>query len=183
MLTKAFATQYRDAASHRVPDLVEAAGLIALFTDAEPLPVVEIPRQVQVESLASHHRAMKAASAVKLQGEGFHVADGEDVVDGGGLTGVPVTRGCRFLSPSSRYPDIGPGYAGQREGDVPTAARHCHVERRSGRRAGRWVRLILEVGGRDPIDSRDPIAPTKSGPLRSEERRVGKECRSRWSPY
>ena len=24
---------------------------------------------------------------------------------------------------------------------------------------------------------------TKAGPLRSEERRVGKECRSRWSPY
>ena len=23
----------------------------------------------------------------------------------------------------------------------------------------------------------------KSRPLRSEERRVGKECRSRWSPY
>jgi len=24
---------------------------------------------------------------------------------------------------------------------------------------------------------------TKVGPIRSEERRVGKECRSRWSPY
>jgi len=24
---------------------------------------------------------------------------------------------------------------------------------------------------------------TKKGKLRSEERRVGKECRSRWSPY
>ena len=24
---------------------------------------------------------------------------------------------------------------------------------------------------------------TKSGIVRSEERRVGKECRSRWSPY
>src|SRR6266481_6063315 len=151
MLTKALATQYRDAASHRVPDLVEAAGLIALLTDAEPLPVVEIPRQVQVESLASHHRAMKAAPAVKLQGEGFHVVDGD------GLTGVPVTCGCRFLSPSSCQPNIGPGYAGQREGDFPTAARHGHVERRSGRRAGRRVRLILEVGGRDPIDGRDPI--------------------------
>ena len=26
-------------------------------------------------------------------------------------------------------------------------------------------------------------APLKSALLRSEERRVGKECRSRWSPY
>ena len=25
--------------------------------------------------------------------------------------------------------------------------------------------------------------PPKESPLRSEERRVGKECRSRWSPY
>ena len=25
--------------------------------------------------------------------------------------------------------------------------------------------------------------PISSGGLRSEERRVGKECRSRWSPY
>ena len=27
------------------------------------------------------------------------------------------------------------------------------------------------------------ITPCNSGLLRSEERRVGKECRSRWSPY
>ena len=28
------------------------------------------------------------------------------------------------------------------------------------------------------------LGPTqKKSPLRSEERRVGKECRSRWSPY
>src|SRR2546430_5820154 len=26
-------------------------------------------------------------------------------------------------------------------------------------------------------------SPEHTGPLRSEERRVGKECRSRWSPY
>src|SRR3712207_8432975 len=27
------------------------------------------------------------------------------------------------------------------------------------------------------------VSPTKNAPHRSEERRVGKECRSRWSPY
>src|SRR5882762_4617940 len=27
------------------------------------------------------------------------------------------------------------------------------------------------------------IDPATNGPIRSEERRVGKECRSRWSPY
>ena len=29
----------------------------------------------------------------------------------------------------------------------------------------------------------EPDAPLKNLKLRSEERRVGKECRSRWSPY
>ena len=27
------------------------------------------------------------------------------------------------------------------------------------------------------------VAPADMGKVRSEERRVGKECRSRWSPY
>src|SRR5713226_3672724 len=31
--------------------------------------------------------------------------------------------------------------------------------------------------------SRQIIAQLRAEPLRSEERRVGKECRSRWSPY
>ena len=30
---------------------------------------------------------------------------------------------------------------------------------------------------------RDPFVITKYDQTRSEERRVGKECRSRWSPY
>src|SRR3712207_6747580 len=32
---------------------------------------------------------------------------------------------------------------------------------------------------------RDLVLPAieRAGPIRSEERRVGKECRSRWSPY
>src|SRR2546426_11249528 len=44
----------------------------------------------------------------------------------------------------------------------------------------------------DPIFSTPPVSPprrysggtsTSSSRIRSEERRVGKECRSRWSPY
>jgi len=47
--------------------------------------------------------------------------------------------------------------------------------------------LVLEAGAEPNEDavSRFRTAPVKS-PLktyRSEERRVGKECRSRWSPY
>src|ERR1035437_615741 len=30
---------------------------------------------------------------------------------------------------------------------------------------------------------RNALSPVKDSPNRSEERRVGKECRSRWSPY
>src|SRR5256885_17211305 len=37
----------------------------------------------------------------------------------------------------------------------------------------------------DPLHSRSVHVPSGRGPFstRSEERRVGKECRSRWSPY
>ena len=35
---------------------------------------------------------------------------------------------------------------------------------------------VLEIKN---VDIRDP----RPGHVRSEERRVGKECRSRWSPY
>src|SRR5688572_32528415 len=46
----------------------------------------------------------------------------------------------------------------------------CATDRRRGRRAG--------AGRRTGAPS-----PTRSRRHRSEERRVGKECRSRWSPY
>src|SRR5256885_2386999 len=34
-----------------------------------------------------------------------------------------------------------------------------------------------------PLADRGPVFLEIRGPHRSEERRVGKECRSRWSPY
>ena len=46
-----------------------------------------------------------------------------------------------------------------------------------------FVAAQLFHGGRyvrSGMIGRQPIAPS---PIRSEERRVGKECRSRWSPY
>ena len=36
-----------------------------------------------------------------------------------------------------------------------------------------WIQKFLE----------DPEHPVSKNKMRSEERRVGKECRSRWSPY
>ena len=40
------------------------------------------------------------------------------------------------------------------------------------------VDVVMNVAGHDPVSY--PIAVADD---RSEERRVGKECRSRWSPY
>src|SRR5256885_16820656 len=34
-----------------------------------------------------------------------------------------------------------------------------------------------------PLTPEDAIKQNEARPFRSEERRVGKECRSRWSPY
>src|SRR5688572_32860380 len=45
-----------------------------------------------------------------------------------------------------------------------------------------WAGLgaaIIAVAG--VVHFREPVTPLKA--VRSEERRVGKECRSRWSPY
>ena len=50
------------------------------------------------------------------------------------------------------------------------------------------VKRILDVGAGSGLISlqlaqRNPEAVITSVEIRSEERRVGKECRSRWSPY
>src|SRR3989475_12257109 len=48
--------------------------------------------------------------------------------------------------------------------------------------------VIVEFGGRSvlawkPGDKAPSVIAKGPGGFRSEERRVGKECRSRWSPY
>src|SRR5690348_17810453 len=44
------------------------------------------------------------------------------------------------------------------------------------------VDFSIVPGGTSPLHT-DPAHPRVSNQERSEERRVGKECRSRWSPY
>ena len=46
--------------------------------------------------------------------------------------------------------------------------------------AGKSINKVILIGnlGKDP-----EVKYTPQGKPRSEERRVGKECRSRWSPY
>ena len=51
------------------------------------------------------------------------------------------------------------------------------------RRKTRKVKLgKIHVGGDAPITVQS-MTTTPTHDIRSEERRVGKECRSRWSPY
>src|SRR2546422_5842571 len=44
-----------------------------------------------------------------------------------------------------------------------------------------WVVMAGQI--RFEIEGQDALVATKGSMARSEERRVGKECRSRWSPY
>ena len=47
----------------------------------------------------------------------------------------------------------------------------------------RWsVRSLEPIGPKGPEESKGPRRNYINGAIRSEERRVGKECRSRWSP-
>ena len=53
-----------------------------------------------------------------------------------------------------------------------------------GRRKRAIARIFVSEGtGKITINKRDLAEYFPSTILRSEERRVGKECRSRWSPY
>src|SRR3989454_2695067 len=66
-----------------------------------------------------------------------------------------------------------------------TAVLHRHglisPEHAGGRRD--WQRFVHPVpNSLWQMDFKSPV-PCLAGPARSEERRVGKECRSRWSPY
>ena len=44
-------------------------------------------------------------------------------------------------------------------------------------------RTILDTKKKLTVDALRDFSALKKFPARSEERRVGKECRSRWSPY
>ena len=56
-----------------------------------------------------------------------------------------------------------------------------HYIRTHGQPVDTSIRVLTDLFSRHPRGEVVGMAATGSG--RSEERRVGKECRSRWSPY
>src|SRR2546429_8790294 len=73
---------------------------------------------------------------------------------------------------------------GKAELDEPVQISHYAAltpKYRMGLRAGEWVPLHVLLEGAAIASAND--AATALAERRSEERRVGKECRSRWSPY
>ena len=75
---------------------------------------------------------------------------------------------------------------------VYTNGKLLHVGRST---LGELLQKLEEMFGSEPVGNAEPISRTydvlvlgggpagASAAIRSEERRVGKECRSRWSPY
>ena len=58
----------------------------------------------------------------------------------------------------------------------------CETE--SNFNSGDWGMLLKKLGGKAKRGGKCLLlVGTATGAERSEERRVGKECRSRWSPY
>jgi len=67
---------------------------------------------------------------------------------------------------------------------VPITCTNCHGNGRDSDLWGKDIRCGLCSGeGEYRIDTRELDNETLEQMNRSEERRVGKECRSRWSPY
>ena len=64
---------------------------------------------------------------------------------------------------------------------IEEAAECTGIGRNTMRKLVEWGKLPVLKVGRKTIIRRDTLERFLT--VRSEERRVGKECRSRWSPY
>src|SRR5258708_20964344 len=100
----------------------------------------------------------------------FQAEDGirDDLVTGVQTCALPIWTEI----PYSRVAAV----IGARDGDRNSSDRHLHVLERECERAD------LHVALDDYVDRRGR-GRGRASRDRSEERRVGKECRSRWSPY
>src|SRR2546422_10322593 len=67
--------------------------------------------------------------------------------------------------------------------DGPTIQRSTQTALDRGMTVPRVLELIERAALKVPVVVMTYVNPVLAYGLRSEERRVGKECRSRWSPY
>src|ERR1051326_6426211 len=94
-------------------------------------------------------------------------------VRSGRVSSVELTRA--YLARAQRTQDSVGAFMAFTEESAVAGAQRADAERAGGRDRGPLHGIPLGI--KDILATRD--APT----TRSEERRVGKECRSRWSPY
>src|SRR3989475_10557315 len=122
------------------------------------------------ERLASGDLDQPALVALDFSEDALKAAFGASVEGVGGITPRAPQRAARESNEDAGTPRIG-GFALDAEEDFGDA------------HGGRCL-MPLEDGpvtpARDPDHATDRIDGAR---MRSEERRVGKECRSRWSPY
>src|SRR5258708_28632653 len=97
----------------------------------------------------------------------FQAEDGirDDLVTGVQTCALPI---CLF------HPPTGAGAAGMRFGPSPSV---------SASAGGRMEQTTFDPAASAPSVGTPRSSPSGVCTARSEERRVGKECRSRWSPY
>src|SRR2546425_12895888 len=82
--------------------------------------------------------------------------------------------------PNAGYPQVREAVAGRLRAatGLPYTANHILMTVGAGAALNTVLKALL-----DPGDEVITVAPFFAEYTRSEERRVGKECRSRWSPY
>src|SRR3712207_9431469 len=108
------------------------------------------------------------------------------IIIGGGITGAGTARDCAMRGLKvllvEKY-DFTNGATGRNHGLLHSGARYAVTDGESARECIK-ENMILRRIARHCVDETAGLFITlPEDELRSEERRVGKECRSRWSPY
>src|SRR3989454_12788045 len=107
---------------------------------------------------------MGSGGIVRIEANGKQRGKGE----GGRVVWGVVTDGFAYSDLASPLHDV-VGAEGDpaRAAEAPTVRQEIRL----------WTAAVLRQ------IPEEPLQPVPLGQVRSEERRVGKECRSRWSPY
>ena len=115
----------------------------------------------------------------------------QDIVFAGGGEELCWEMACEFDAMgalSTKYNDTpekaSRTYDANRDGFVIAGGGGMVVVEELEHALARGAHIYAEIVGYGATsDGADMVAPSGEGAVRSEERRVGKECRSRWSPY